>query len=164
MTAIDPLALRAAFGRFQTGVCIVTGGTWDSPHGMTVNSFTSVSLDPPLVLWCAARAAKQHDAFAAAPFWSVHILGADQLDLCRRFTRGGAGFDDLPQHRSAEGVPILHGDNAPLARFDCAAHHIHDGGDHSILIGRVVRFTTTDPEKSGLGFANGRFGRFLPEA
>ncbi|WP_198026332.1 flavin reductase family protein, partial [Paracoccus sphaerophysae] len=84
---------REALGRFATGVTVVTTDGPEGPVGMTVNSFTSVSLDPPLVLWCPARASSRHAAFAGAQAWSVHVLGAEQLDVCLRFTRGGAGFE-----------------------------------------------------------------------
>ena len=75
-------ALRQALGRFATGVTVVTVAGPDGPTGMTVNSFTSVSLDPPLLLWCPARSSSRHDAFARAQAFAVHVLGAEQLDLC----------------------------------------------------------------------------------
>ena len=158
-TAEDRL-LREALGRFATGVTVVTAMTPEGPIGMTVNSFTSVSLRPPLVLWCPARVSKRHDLFAAAPQWSVHILASAQLETCLRFTRGGVGFDGLEPAFGPEGVPILPG---AAARFDCSAHALHDGGDHSILVGRVARVTVAGPAAEVLTFAAGRFGRFLPE-
>lgn len=158
-TAEDRL-LREALGRFATGVTVVTAMSPQGPIGMTVNSFTSVSLHPPLVLWCPARASARHDVFTGAEAWSVHILAADQLDTCLRFTRGGAGFDGLDPALTPDGVPVLPG---AAARFDCRAHARHDGGDHSILVGRVARVTVSAQPSELLAFAAGRFGRFLPE-
>src|SRR5690606_3812694 len=87
--------LREALGRFATGVTVVTTADPQGPIGMTVNSFSSVSLEPPLVLWCPARSSTRHDAFAGAKAWSVHILGSEQLETCLRFTRGGRQFEGL---------------------------------------------------------------------
>lgn len=150
---------REALGRFATGVTVVTAEGAEGPAGMTVNSFTSVSLDPPLVLWCPARASARHAVFATAPAWSVHVLGAEQLDICLRFTRGGAGFDGLETGRTALGSPLIPG---VAARFDCVAHAVHEAGDHSVLVGRVVQVTVGGPDDHPLVFAAGRFGAFQP--
>ncbi len=152
--------LRQALGRFATGVTVVTVDGPDGPMGMTVNSFASVSLDPPLVLWCPARGSSRHDAFVQAPAFAVHVLGAEQLDLCLRFTRGGDGFDGLKVHANAEGAPAIEG---VAARFDCTRYASHDGGDHTVLIGRVARVTVGGPDDHPLVFAAGRFGAFHPE-
>ncbi|KGJ13098.1 flavin reductase family protein [Paracoccus panacisoli] len=151
---------RDALGRFATGVTIVTAEGPAGPVGMTVNSFTSVSLDPPLVLWCPARASSRHAIFAAAPAWSVHVLGAEQLDVCLRFARGGAGFAGLPPSVSDLGTPVIPG---VAARFDCRAEACHAAGDHSVLLGRVAQVTIGGPDDHPLVFAAGRFGRFLPD-
>lgn len=145
---------REALGRFATGVTVVTAEGSLGPLGMTVNSFTSVSLEPPLVLWCAATGSARHAAFVAADHWAVHVLGADQVDLCLRFTRGGAGFEGLPELRNEDGVPIL---PAAAARFDCRALACHPGGDHSILVGEVRQVTIAGPADLPLVFAAGRF-------
>lgn len=151
---------REALGRYATGVTVVTAQGPDGPVGMTVNSFTSVSLNPPLVLWCPARSSARHAIFAAAPAWSVHVLGAEQLDICLRFTRGGLGFGGLDLGRTDLGTPLVPG---VAARFDCAAHAVHDGGDHSILVGRVAQVTVGGPDDHPLVFAAGRFGAFVPD-
>lgn len=148
---------RRALGRFATGVTVVTATGPSGPIGMTVNSFASVSLDPPLVLWSAARASARHDLFAAAPAWSVHVLGAEHLEMSQRFTRGGAGFDGLAVETTALGTPLIPG---VAARFDCLAEAVHEGGDHSVLIGRVAQVTVGGPEDHPLVFAAGRFGAF----
>lgn len=151
---------REALGRFATGVTVVTVQGPEGPLGMTVNSFTSVSLNPPLVLWCPARASSRHDAFVGARAWSVHVLGAEQLEMCLRFTRGGAQFTGLDPALTDDGVPVLAG---VAARFDCRAHASHDGGDHTVLIGQVARVTVAGPDDHPLVFAAGRFGAFHPD-
>ncbi|SNX67574.1 flavin reductase (DIM6/NTAB) family NADH-FMN oxidoreductase RutF [Cereibacter ovatus] len=153
----DSRAFREALGRFATGVTVVTVLTDDGPAGMTANSFASVSLDPPLVLWSPARSSSRFDWFAGAAHFTIHVLDADQQDLAARFTRGGAGFDGLAYRANPEGVPLL---PTPLARFDCSRHAIHDGGDHAIVVGRVLRATMRQGDP--LLFAQGRFGRFQP--
>ncbi|QRZ13191.1 flavin reductase family protein [Paracoccus methylovorus] len=153
--------LREALGRFATGVTVVTTAGSLGPVGMTVNSFSSVSLEPPLVLWCPARASTRHAVFAEAPVWSVHILGSEQLDTCLRFTKGGRQFEGLEPVITPEGVPVIPG---VAARFDCTAHAVHEAGDHSVLIGRVTRVTVAGPGDHPLVFAAGRFGQFAPAA
>lgn len=151
--------LREALGRFATGVTVVTTASAKGPLGMTVNSFTSVSLEPPLVLWCPARASARHDCFTSAQHWSVHVLGSEQLETCLRFTRGGRQFEGLEHAPSDEGVPVIPG---VAARFDCQTHAVHPAGDHSVVIGRVLRITTGGPGEHPLVFAAGRFGEFAP--
>lgn len=150
-------ALRDALGRFATGVTVVTIFTDDGPMGITANSFAAVSLDPPLVLWSPARASSRFDRFSGAQHFAIHVLHAGQSDLCARFTRGGAGFEDLEVGYTAEGVPLL---SDTLARFDCSRHAVHEGGDHAIVVGRVQHVTMQAGEP--LLFAQGRFGRFVP--
>ncbi len=148
----DPARLRHAFGQFATGVTVITTMTESGPVGITANSFTSVSLDPPLVLWSPARASSRFAAFAAARNFSIHVLAEHQADLSARFTRGGAGFDGLAFGRSTEGSPLLPG---ALARFDCTLHSTHDGGDHLIILGRVLRLDTAPGRP--LVFAQGAY-------
>ena len=152
--------LREALGRFATGVTVVTTQGPDGPLGMTANSFSSVSLEPPLVMWCPARASSRHAIFAGAGHWAVHVLGAEQLETCLRFTRGGAQFVGLDRVLSAEGVPVLPG---VAARFDCETHAAHEAGDHTVMIGRVLRVTVAGPGDHPLVFAAGRFGQFAPD-
>ncbi|MTH78108.1 flavin reductase family protein [Paracoccus aestuariivivens] len=152
--------LREALGRFATGVTVVTTLGSRGPMGMTVNSFSSVSLEPPLVLWCPAKASSRHAGFVTASHWSVHVLGAEQLETCLRFTRGGAQFDGLDHSMNDHNVPVIPG---AAARFDCETHAVHDAGDHSVVIGRVLRVTVAGPGDHPLVFAAGRFGQFDPE-
>ena len=134
-------AFRDALGRFATGVTVVTTAGPEGPLGFTANSFSAVSLDPPLVLWSPARSSSRFAAFAQAAHYSIHVLGADQRDLCERFARSDGGFEGLSHGLSAEGAPLLRG---ALARFDCARHAGYDGGDHMIIVGRVLRANFRD--------------------
>ena len=149
---------RDALGRFATGITVVTIQGADGPMGFTANSFASVSLDPPLVLWSPAKTSSRYAVFAAAPHFSIHILGADQAHLSHRFVKGGTGFYGLEPATSAQGVPVIPG---VLARFDCVQHATHDGGDHLIILGRVLHCITQ--EGAPLVFSQGGYGAFNPE-
>jgi len=148
-------AFRDALGCYGTGVTVVTTLHEDQPLGMTVNSFASVSLDPPLVLWCPAKASARHPVFAAAPRYAIHVMGETQQELAVHFSRTGNGFDHVNWHAGQGGVPHLDG---CLARFDCVARAVHDGGDHSIVVGEVLHAT----HRPGLGlmFKRGQYGGF----
>jgi flavin reductase (DIM6/NTAB) family NADH-FMN oxidoreductase RutF len=138
--ASSPAAeFRKALAQYATGVTIVTTRAPDgTPVGLTVNSFTSVSLDPPLVLWNIARSAASYDAFVACERYLVHVLAADQLDLARQFaTRGAAKFDGPGWHTNSDGLPQL---DRCVALFACAQRAQHLEGDHAILVGRVEAF------------------------
>ena len=150
---------RHALGRFPTGVTVITTQTADGPVGFTANSFASVSLDPPLVLWSAARASARFSIYAAAKAFSIHILGEDDAALSARFIRGGAGFDGLATTLSAGGSPVI---PQTLARFDCNQHSIHDGGDHLIIIGRVTHFAMR--HGAPLVFSQGTYGSFAAQS
>ncbi|MXQ06806.1 flavin reductase [Alphaproteobacteria bacterium GH1-50] len=146
---------RDALGQFATGVTIVTCLSEAGPLGITANSFASVSLDPPLVLWSPARASKRFSAFEAAEHYAIHIIGEDQIDVCGHFVKNGTDFDGLDWHEGAHGVPLLDG---CLARFECTRHAIHDGGDHAIIVGRVT--AAAIGQGNPLLFAKGAYGRF----
>jgi flavin reductase (DIM6/NTAB) family NADH-FMN oxidoreductase RutF len=154
---INSRAFRDALGRFATGITVITIPTRDGPMGFTANSFASVSLDPPLVLWSPARSAARFPFYAAARHYAIHVLGAEQSDLSGRFVRGGAGFDGLEYETGAHEVPIL---PQALARFECLQVATHDGGDHLIIVGRVLRATARDGQP--LIFSQGGYGRFTP--
>jgi len=149
-------AFRGALGCFGTGVTVVTTMTATGPLGMTANSFTSVSLDPALVLWCPARVSRRHDDFAAARRFAIHVMADHQQALALRFARNGDDFDGLDWQSRENGPPRLAG---CLARFDCTHAATHDGGDHSIILGRVTRITHRDGQ--GLMFKRGRYGDFF---
>ncbi len=138
----DPLALRQAFGAFATGVAVITTRAADgAPVGITVNSLSSLSLSPALLLWSLARTSRSHGAFLAASHFAVHVLAAGQQPLCRQFS-------GPPEQRFA-GVALDHGDEGVpllrefLARFECRTSFHHDGGDHSIIVGQIQRFEAT---------------------
>jgi 3-hydroxy-9,10-secoandrosta-1,3,5(10)-triene-9,17-dione monooxygenase reductase component len=136
---IDPREYRSALGRFATGVTIIT--TCDSdgrPVGITANSFSSVSLDPPLVLWSLARSSRSLDAFTGSGGFAIHILGKGQEDLAMRFaTRAADKFAECAYDCKHDGIPLL---DECLARIECTKHHQYDGGDHVIFIGEVESF------------------------
>lgn len=157
--AIDPRALRHAFGQFATGVTVVTcRGPAGEPVGMTANSFTSVSLDPPLVLWSVSRSARSYEAFAAAQNFAFSILAQDQAELSNRFSRPGTEkFEGVALLEGDAGVPLIDG---AAAHLECRQHATVDGGDHLVVIGRVTRFVRH--ERRGLVFAQGRYGVVAP--
>jgi flavin reductase (DIM6/NTAB) family NADH-FMN oxidoreductase RutF len=153
--------LRRALGQFGTGVALITTQTDAGPMGMTANSFSSVSLDPPLVLWSAARSSKRHEAFATADAFCIHVLSAGQMDLAQHFAAQGHDFAPYPFDVGPNGAPTLHG---CLATFHCNTYAIHKAGDHSIILGRITAAATQPDEPDGLLFKRGRFGRFTPSA
>ncbi|MES2815651.1 MAG: flavin reductase family protein [Pseudomonadota bacterium] len=153
--AANARVFRDALGRFATGVTVVTIMGPDGPMGFTANSFASLSLDPALVLWSPAKASQRYPFFVAARHYAIHVLGQHQADLPARLSRGGLGFEGLDWKMNAQGVPTLAG---ALARFDCAQHATHDGGDHLIIVGQVLRLALEEGEP--LVFAKGRFGGF----
>jgi len=135
--AIDALAFRKALGQFPTGVAVVTASDRGRAIGMTANSFASVSLDPPLVLWSVAKSSPSHDAFVAADAFAVHFLGAGHRDLALRFSqRGTDKFSGIVHVPGLTGAPLIEG-LAPI--FECRAWARYPGGDHTILVGEVVR-------------------------
>ena len=134
--AVDPEFFRETLGRFATGVAVATTvGEDGAPVGVTVNSFTSVSLQPPMVLFCLDRDASSLPAFVAARYFAINILAADQLDLCRLFARQAGGWNALAYERWKTGAPIL---ADCLAAVDCTLAHLYEGGDHRIMVGSVL--------------------------
>ncbi|WP_234053015.1 MULTISPECIES: flavin reductase family protein [unclassified Xanthobacter] len=130
-------ALRRSLSLYATGVCVVTTLAPEGEKvGLTVNSFASVSLDPPLVLWSLAKTSPRLSLFRGATHFAINVLSAAQEELCNRFARPGADrFAGLDLDAGAGGAPLLPG---CLATFECARHEVVEGGDHIILIGRVV--------------------------
>jgi len=157
LVAFDSKAFREALGGFATGVAVATTAAGGERAGMTITSFNSVSLDPPLVLWSLARAARAVRLFEAAEFFSVSVLAEDQAALSDRFARqGNDKFAGLDLEQTPEGVPVLTG---CVARFDCATWRHHDGGDHLIVVGEVIRFARW--ERPPLVFAGGGYQRLM---
>ena len=143
--AVDPRALREAFGAFLTGVTVVT--THDAegqPVGFTANSFASVSLDPPLLLVCLARTSRNFDTLTRAGRFAVNILSEGQKDISNTFARPVEDrFAGLEWQPGPHGSPVFAG---VAAWFDCSTDKIVDGGDHRMLLGTVVSAATTDAE------------------
>lgn len=152
-------AFRDALGRFATGVTIVTIEGPEGPMGFTANSFSSLSMDPPLVLWSVAKSAGRYPYYVAAQHFAIHVLADDQSGLIDRFQRNGAGFAGLDFDLNAHKVPLLTG---ALARFECELHATHEGGDHKIVVGQVQRVSAAavTAATAPLVFAMGHMGRF----
>jgi len=136
-TVVEPRVLRSVLGRFATGVAVVTAQTMQGdPLGMTVNSFSSVSLEPPLVLFCVNRDSRLYPAFTNTAAFAVNILTEAQQALSRRFARPGLDrFGTLPHATGHSGVPVL---PDSLAVVECATDSVAAAGDHAIVVGRVV--------------------------
>ncbi len=136
---MDSRLFRNALGCFPTGVAVVTAAGVDGHFGITVNSFTSVSLDPPLLLWCMDRRSRRHDVFVKAAGFTVSILGTDHKEVSSRLARPGEhSLDDIALIQTELGPPAL---ADSLAIFECAAEKKMEAGDHTILLGRVLRFS-----------------------
>lgn len=140
---LDPAEFRNLLGRFATGVTVITLRLPEGPPaGMTANSLASVSLKPPLVSVCIDHAAELYDALVQSPGFVINILEASQEPLARRFAAKHLDrFDGVGYRNSPEGHPLLDG---ALAWIECAPHATFEGGDHTIIVGRVLRGGTTD--------------------
>ena len=152
----DPRRLRDAFGCFGTGVTVVTAfDAGGAPVGLTANSFTSVSLDPPLLLFCLDRRSRRAAVLQAAQAFAVNVLHAGQEALSTRFARGATKDDHLSDigWDRREGAPVL---QDAMAVFACAKHAEHDGGDHLIVVGRVLQLEFR-PEQDPLLYFQGRY-------
>ena len=153
----DPRTLRDALGCFATGVTIVTTKAPDGkPIGLTANSFTSVSLDPPLLLVCIARSAGSAPVLESAATFGVNVLQIGQQMVSNRFAgKGEDRFADQKWHWGETGAPVLEGS---LSSFECARHEVLDGGDHFILVGRVIK-ATFEPRRDPLLYFRGKYRR-----
>jgi len=145
---------REALGRYATGVAIVTcGGDGQGPVGVTVNSFTSLSLDPPLVLWCLDNRSDRGQVFLDCETFAINVLARAQQALSVRFSESGQhDFTGIRFESLKTGAPVLPG---ALATFDCDVEARHDAGDHTIVVGRVVDMSSREGEP--LIFFRGRY-------
>lgn len=156
----DARDFRAALGQYATGVTVITtkddAGTY---HGLTANSFTSVSIDPPLVLWCPSKRATSLPAFESATHFAINVLADSQYHLSRQFSVSGSEekFKGVDVVEGAGGAPVLRG---AVASFQCRLVARHDGGDHLIYVGEVEQYDRTGGEP--LLFHNGRFHATRP--
>jgi 3-hydroxy-9,10-secoandrosta-1,3,5(10)-triene-9,17-dione monooxygenase reductase component len=157
----DKLEFRKALGSFPTGVTIISARNSEGrPFGVTCSSFNSVSLDPPLVLWSLAKNSYSRAAFEATPNWAVNLLSSDQETLSNKFARAGNDkFADVETDVGIAGVPLLTG---CCARFQCATEFVYEGGDHIILVGRVLAFDRSD--RLPLVFHSGQYNRQIADA
>lgn len=155
---IDPRALRDAFGAFPTGVTVVTTRDADGkPIGFTANSFTSVSLDPPMLLVCLARTSRNFGVMTGAKAFAVNILSETQKDVSNTFARPVEDrFAAVSWNDGPGGCPVF---DDVAAWFECSMENVLDAGDHVILLGRITAFTNSG--RNGLGYARG--GYFTPQ-
>ncbi|MFG3283317.1 flavin reductase family protein [Streptomyces sp. NPDC048111] len=152
-----PAELRDVMRRYPTGVTVLSSGSAETAVAMTVNAFTSVSLDPPRVLVSVMKSARAHPVIAASGRLGVHLLAAQQADVARLF----ASHEKPVGHslgaylaRSAEGHDVLPGALASLA---CEVEETYSGGDHSLFLARVLHTTCTEEPQDALVFHQGRF-------
>lgn len=155
----DSLAFRKAVGQFATGVTVVSVETDEGVHGMTANSFTSVSLEPPLVLVCVDKSRQTHGLLLEKGRFGISILSREQEGVSNWF----AGRRDKPVEfvwkKDETASPVLEG---ALAWLDCTLEHAYEGGDHTIFVGRVERFAADGG--TPLLFFRGRYTSVAPEA
>ena len=145
--------LRRTLGCFVTGVAVVTTKDENTPpSGMTINSFSSVSLDPPLILWSLSLESARLDIFERAEYFAINILAGDQLKLCQHFSSTKSDlFADIAWQPSAHGQPILDG---VVASLECRTWKLYEGGDHIIILGEILAHQNQD--KPPLIFSKGQ--------
>lgn len=153
--SFDSTSFRKALGLFVTGVTVITTRTAEGePVGVTANSFNSVSMTPPLILWSLGRASRSLEAFETTDHFAVHILRSDQRDISNQFARSGADkFEGVPYVTGQSGIPLL---TDCAARFECSVYDRHDGGDHIIFIGEVLSILS-DHDAAPLLYHGGRY-------
>ena len=158
---VDPAAFRQAVGRFATGITVVSARVDGIDHAMTVTAFTSVSLDPVLVLFCAEKIARFHDAVLASGIWAVSVLHSGSEKTARWLATRGRPLEgqlDAFHHHPGPvtGAPVL--DDA-LAALECRTTAVHDGGDHSIVVGEVLAISEPHPDGEPLLYYGSRYRR-----
>lgn len=158
--SIESSEFRRVLGHFPTGVTVVTGADVDGATGMTIGSFASVSLDPPLVMFCPGRSSESWVQIKRYGNFCVNVLGIDQADVCALFAgKSEDKFAGIDWTTEVTGAPVISG---ALAWIDCEVNAIHDGGDHEIVVGLVKALgTAADASERGpLLFYQGGYGRF----
>lgn len=155
--SIDPADFRNVLGHFPTGVTAVTAVTDGRPAGMAIGSFTSVSLDPPLVAFLPGKTSSSWLAMKESGSFCVNVMAHDQLEVCGVMaSKAEDKFADVDWHPGPTGSPIIEGS---IAYIDCEIEAIHDGGDHDIVVGRVVELSVLDA-RDPLLFYQGTYGTF----
>ena len=150
---IDGPEFRRVLGHYPTGVTVVTASCPDGPEGMTIGSFTSVSLDPPLVSFCPGHDSDSWIRMRDVDSFCVNVLGDDQADVSVTFAgKTEARFEGLSTRIEATGAPVIDG---CLAWIDCRVHAIHTAGDHDIVVGRVVALGLAETEAGSTAAASG---------
>lgn len=159
---VDQGAFRGALGRFASGVTVVTTVLDGVDHAMTASAFTSVSLDPPLVLICSHKTNRFHDAVLESGIWGVSILAEEGIDASAWFAHKGrplgAQFDEIPHRRGDTGVVLL---EQSLSWLECRTETVVDGGDHTILIGAVVGAGVRDDLDDPLLYYRSHYGTIV---
>lgn len=157
MTLFDSATFRRVLGHYPTGVCVITAVDADEPQAMVVGSFTSVSLDPPLVAFFPAKSSSSWPGIERAGKFCVNVLSSAQETLCRQFSAKGIDkFAGVSHRVSPNGSPILDG---VVAWIDCTLEAVHEAGDHYIVLGRVMALEVESPAKPLL-FFQGAYGEF----
>lgn len=152
--ALDARAFRRTLGQFATGVTIIATEADGRPAGVTANSFSSLSLDPPLVLWSIARTSRSFTTFCAAKHFAVSILTAEQIDVSQKLSSASEEkFSDVAWRPGIGGAPLI---EEAAATLECSTETIYEGGDHIILIGRVLRYARYPGDV--LLYAQGQYG------
>jgi flavin reductase (DIM6/NTAB) family NADH-FMN oxidoreductase RutF len=159
---VEGRTLRNVCGLFVTGVTVITSGAEGRSEGTTVNSFTSVSLDPPLVLFCLHKASRLRTRIEESQSFVVNFLAGPQEPLARAFAgKETASVQGVPHHRSADDMPVL---SDALAFLACRLENEFDGGDHAIFVGRVVELGVPREHQEPLIFFRGSLGALEQEA
>lgn len=156
---VDPVRFRGGLGAFPTGVTVITArGRAGDPVGLTANAFTSVSLDPPMILACVGRNTSSYEAMMAADRFAVHVLAADQHEISTTFARSASDgidkFAEVAWTPDADGLPLL---DDYLTRLTCRPTERITAGDHVVLISEVESLETDDRDRAPLGFLRGRY-------
>jgi flavin reductase (DIM6/NTAB) family NADH-FMN oxidoreductase RutF len=153
---VEPTSLRRVCGLFTTGVTVITTGPDGDADGTTVNSFTSVSLEPPLVLFCLHQQSRLHTLLEQSGGFTVNFLSGRQQPLARHFAgRRSTAFEGVPHHFTEDGLPVL---SEALAYLTCTTVDIHTAGDHDIVIGEVVDLGVPEHGQEPLVFFDGSLG------
>lgn len=141
-SGIDTVEFRNTLGKFATGICVVTTDTADGPIGMTINSFSSVSLEPALILWNIQKSSECFQAFDTANGYAISILSDQQMDISNQFAQRGSHLLNKDQYSLGEsGQAIL---KDAIATMECSIWAKYEGGDHIILVGEVEKFSAAE--------------------
>lgn len=158
MAAIDPMHYRRTLGSYPTGVVIVTADATDGPVGLAIGSFTSVSLDPPLVGFLPDKGSTSWPKIESTGVFCVNLLAADQLPVCEAFaSRGGDKYTSVTWRTAVTGAPVLDG---VLAWIDCRIERVDEAGDHFFVLGRAEEMAVERDDVGPLLFFRGGYGDF----